>query len=190
MISNFLQPNYVLYLHILDFWRRPHFDILINSIRPELLHENGDLGVGRTRTEIFVVQPPNCRLGIPTQPSDIWISILSSSDHQPPCWTSSSYWAPPWSHWRSCRPSWWPPCWRRWRGSGRGSPPRRASPPPRCRPSRPGRSRSAGTPSWKTKISIPGGKWEFLGFILIFFLKSQSDHLEMRQQRQVKWARK
>ena len=44
----------IMYLHINYFWRRPHFDILIDSIGPEFLDEHGNVWVGRTRREIFV----------------------------------------------------------------------------------------------------------------------------------------
>ena len=44
-----------MYLHVNYFWRRPHFDILIDSIGPEFLDEHGNLWVGRTRREIFVL---------------------------------------------------------------------------------------------------------------------------------------
>ena len=60
-----------MYLHINYFWRRLHLDILINSVRPELLHENGDLWVRRTTTEITCISVTNYLPRMPTQPSDI-----------------------------------------------------------------------------------------------------------------------
>ena len=45
----------LLYLHISDFRRRLDFDVLIYSIRPQFLHENGYLWVGRATREIYVI---------------------------------------------------------------------------------------------------------------------------------------
>ena len=162
----------IMYLHINYFWRRLHFDILINSIRPEFLHENGYLWVRRTTTETTCISVTNYLPGIPTQPWDIWISILSSSDHQLPCWIASLYWAPRWNHWRTCTPPWLPGCWWRWPDSGPGSPPRTASLPPRYTEYQPHRSLSAGRQSWKTKISIQEITFIFCIYFVLFSCES------------------